>query len=614
MRRFGLADAVGLVAALVALAWIPGWVDPLTYPKLLVLIVGGLAILPPTILRFRREGFQPRWTFIPVGGAVALLLWAVVSAVGSGAPVWNSLFGWWGRGDGLLALLGAVVLLAAAATLNRREVGRVITWLLGGATVAALIGLAQAAGVDVPSGSGGQVISTMGNTNFAAGYFAMMGCLAFGRALSIGPLWERIWGGALFATVAVLAVLTKSVQGPAALAAGLVALGVAYALLYRGRWRRWGLAGAGAVLVISAAALVGSFFRVGPIADLWSERTFDIRQQYWQSAISIMSGQPIFGTGPGGFSRYVGEYRPESYVELLGPVLRVSAAHNVALQFGATLGFVALILWLVVFLGAGLLLLARIVRAPVANIALTASIAGAFTAYVIQGMVSIDMLPVLATGWTIAGLAIAASREPIPSVEVVAPKTRKAKASAATGTSSGVARPPTPVWVLVASGALAVLGLVIVWTQVALVNQSAALTSTQEAVAVVQDGRLPCVIRVQLSQSILQQSPAEVASPAINAATALDPRCSPLIHFQADVAVQQGDVELSGLTTAQAVEFDPLYDVAWALRARYFLLVGDVPAARQAAAEAERVQALYPVEQQDPQLILDLKNAIDTAP
>ena len=101
-------------------------------------------------------------------------------------------------------------------------------------------------------------------------------------------------------------------QRIAALAAGVVALGVSYALRYRGRFRVAGLIAAGVVIVSGGALLVMSFFAVGPLARLWSERTFDIRQEYWQSAINIMNGLPVFGTGPDGFSRYVAEYRPES--------------------------------------------------------------------------------------------------------------------------------------------------------------------------------------------------------------------------------------------------------------------------------------------------------------
>jgi O-antigen ligase len=614
MRRFGLADGLGLVGALVALAWLPGAADPLTGIKLLILAGGGLALLPAVILRWKATPRGPWTAMIAALAAAALVVWGAVSAVGSAAPLWNSLFGWWGRGDGWLAWLGALILLLGAVTLSSREVARTVTWLLGGATIVGLIGLMQLAGIDVPEGAGGQVSGTMGNTNFAAGYFAIIGVLAFGRALTQAVLWQRIWGGALLITLAFLAWETESVQGPAALAAGVVAMGVSYTLLYRGRFRGAGLAASAGVLALGGVLIVMSFFAVGPLARLWSERTFDIRQEYWQSAINIMNGRPIFGTGPDGFSRYVAEYRPESYVELLGPTLRVSAAHNIALQFGAVLGWAGLILWIVLFVGTGVALLVRIARAPVASIGLTASVAGAFTAYFIQGMVSIDMLPLLATGWLVAGLALALAREPAPEAvpepsEV--PRTRKAKAAAQSRTPRQIDGPTTPVWVPVTGGVLALAAAVLVGSQIGLTNQVQTINSQEQALDFIANPMTPCVLRVQVTQQVIQQLPAEVSVPATLDATDLDRRCPPMINFASDVLVQQQRFDEAATYTSQGIEFDPLLDLAWVLRSRYYLGTGDITAAEAAAAEARRVQALYPGP--DPALIETLLNDIELA-
>ena len=617
MRRFGLPDVLGITAVLVAIVWIPGAADPLTYAKLLVLAAGGLAAVPAVVLRWGALG-RPMWLVsVPIVAAAALIIWGLVSGIGSGAPSWNTLFGWWGRGDGWLAWLGALVLLLGATTLASREVARTVTWLLGGAALVAVIGLMQVAGVDIPEGAGGQVSGTMGNTNFAAGYFAIIAVLALGRALTQAALWQRIWGGVLFVILAFLAWQTDSVQGPAATAAGVVALGVSYSLLYRGRFRVAGLAASGVVIVLGGVLLVMSFFAVGPLARLWAERTFDIRQQYWQSAINIMNGLPVFGTGPDGFSRYVAEFRPESYVELLGPTLRVSAAHNVALQFGAVLGYVGLILWIVVFLGTGVALLARIVKAPVGSIGLTASVAGAFTAYVIQGMVSIDMLPLLATGWLVAGLALAVAREPLPQPArdpaEAPPKTRKAKAAAVSRTPKAYDQPSTPVWVPVTGGVLALGAAILVGSQIGLTNQVQSISSQEQALSFISNPMTPCVLRVQVTQQVIQQLPAEVSVPATVEATNLDRRCPPMINFASDVLVQQQQWDAAGPLTLEAIEFDPLLDLAWVLRSRYFLGIGDIPAAEAAAAEARRVAALYPEGASDPALVETLVNDIELA-
>jgi len=86
MRKFGLADGLGIVGALVALAYLPGQADPLTYPKLLILIGGGLILAPVVIMRWRALQ-RPSWGVWVVCGAIAgILVWGLISTFASGAP------------------------------------------------------------------------------------------------------------------------------------------------------------------------------------------------------------------------------------------------------------------------------------------------------------------------------------------------------------------------------------------------------------------------------------------------------------------------------------------------------------------------------------------------
>ena len=100
--------------------------------------------------------------------------------------------------------------------------------------------------------------------------------------------------------------------------------------------------------------------------------------------------------------------------------------------------------------------------------------------------------------------------------------------------------------------------------------------------------------------------------PAVLAARDLDLRCPPMINFASDVLVQQQRFEEAASYTAEGVEIDPLFDLAWVLRARYYLGIVDIPAA-EAAAEARRVQALYPEGSADPALVETLVNDIELA-
>ena len=69
-----------------------------------------------------------------------------------------------------------------------------------------------------------------------------------------------------------------------------------------------------------------------------------------------------------------------------------------------------------------------------------------------------------------------------------------------------------------------------------------------------------------------------------------------MIHFQSELAINTGDLQLAGESTLQGIQYDPLLPVSWILRGLLLLQQGDIAGARQALAEAERVAALSPGE------------------
>ena len=611
VKKFGFPDAVGIVAAGAAVIVMPGLVDPLTQPKVLVLAAGGLLLLPVAVWRWAS---QPRSIppLVVALAAAVLPIWALISMLATGAPVGVSLFGWWGRGDGILALTGAVAIFLSASSLGREEIPRTITWLMAGGSVAAAVGLLQALGLEVFGSN--QVVATMGNPNFAAGYFAMIGVVALGVALAPGSVGMRLWSGALAGVLLILATLTDSVQGPVSFACGAIAVGLVWAVAYRGRWRAWALSAAAAVSVIGLGLLVASFSGVGPIARLWQERTFEIRQQYWQTGWNILSALPIFGTGPDGFARYVSEYRPESYLEMLGPTLRVSAAHNIPLNIGATLGWPALLLWCVVMLGALGLLIAGAVRRPAAGLFMMAGVAGGLVAYLVQGTVSIDMIPVLATGWVLAGLALGFGRAGPTNWGFETPKGSSTSAGGSRRRGAQkthvVSRGYAPGWTWAVGGLLALVSGILVTMQIANIQQTRSISDQVSAVDYAQSWLTPCTPRYDVSLSIVQQLSPEVALPALAGAVGQDSRCAGMLSLQAEAALSSGDISLAESSAAELLRIDPLLVDGWILHGYARLSAGDANAARADLQEARRINDLYPETDRRDELIDQLDAAI----
>ena len=654
MRRFGLPELLGIITSLVCFAWWSPTSDYLAGPKLVILFGGGVALLPAAIYRWRSGRRPDRFGLVLLGLAVALPVWSIVSWLGSGAPFAGSLFGWWGRSNGILSLMGGAALLFAGSTIARSEFPRVITWLLVGGTAIGVIGIAQLAGNQVVGGlPDASLIATMGNINFSAAYFAMIFVLAVGRAIdstSSTPL--RAWAGALAVLMAFLIYRNGSEQGPAAAVGGLVAAGVLWSLSYRGERRPLALAASGAVVALGLVVTVASFVGVGPLAGLWQNANFVVRQGTWLTAWNILQALPVFGTGPDGLQRYANEYSPEFYVEIVGTRTTLSAAHNVPLQYGATLGWLGLILWVALMVGVGIALLIRAVRSREALPVAVVAVAGAFTAYVVQAQVSIDMGGLIAIGWLLTGLSIAAAcgsdasdpdAPPAPeeSRELVTagapprkggeparggtgtakrgPKPKSGKKRNGSSPSRAPGRSPrkpligVPAWVPASGAALGVAGVALAMVPVVVDSRTVGEIPQDQLVSMLESPWTSCAARIPLVQVAVRDLPPEVSVPATYAATEVDPRCDTITNFQAELAVQNQQADIAAEATLEAITYNPDNNISWILRSRYHLLVGDLAAAEADYSTAAALTEQFPGNEQGLESLQRLRADLDAA-
>ena len=436
--------------------------DPFIMPKATIVGLAAVVLLALGTYRWVSEG-RAHLPLAPVTGAAVLFVAALVVATLTSDEPAMSVVGAYKRYGGL-AFYGscAVVLVATVRAFDAAGATRLAYAFLIGGGLAMAYGVLQALGLDPYSFEnlyGDAVFSFLGNPNFAGAYAGIAGAFGLWAVLE-GRLHPavRVGGGAVVVASIVTAWKSDSLQGPAVLvvAAGVVALAW---LLARDEDRRAALA-AKVLLVggaVAAVAVTTGLARLGPLQALGGSRTVQLRRYYWDAAVAMFVEDPFTGVG---LARYGGNYRGfRSQQAALATDLTVSvdAPHSVPLDMFAQGGVLLGVAYLAVVVVTGWALVSGLRRLRGHDLLLLGAFGGAWAAYQVQSLISIDVAPLAAAHWLLAGGIVAIARPPALRVITfpwapVAPVPNRKRAPTPTASESRQ-------WVALAvSGAVLVVG------------------------------------------------------------------------------------------------------------------------------------------------------------
>ena len=540
---WGHIFGVGALAAIVFV--VPLWPEPFSMPKVLPLTMLAFASIPLLIQR-RAALTSNRVPLVLLGGFV---LFVVLSQMFSGAPQAISLWGEWLRRAGSLTAISLSLLLAAATLLTRREVKTALAWVVWAGVPATAYGLVQLVGADpFPWNNQGWIVSTFGNPNFAAAGLSMLALLTAGLALTrtYGTLW-RVLMAPLVALEALLALQTGSSQALFALAAGVGAGAVAWLLHWDNARRGVALIGIAVVGAFGFVLTLMALFGLGPLVSFVSSDTLMFRQWYWGAAVRMATSHPFVGIGPDGYGRFYGEFRSEQAAEMFS--LGASAAHDVPLQWAATVGIPAALLYVALMVSVAVVVIRRLwVQGPTAS-PLALPLFALWAAYQVQSLVSIDATNVAMMGWLASGLLLAVTRTDPREV----------------ATSIGA-------WI--GAGVLAVVGLLL-WMPALLAStasgavvQGTTEADVYEAISLVQGTVLPCEPSVRVAQWMIQVAPAEPTVNGVIAGAQADDRCYGLVNAATEFHIQLERPEQALVSAQRGITIDPLNYGQWILLAK----------------------------------------------
>ena len=396
-----------VLTIIVGTAWVvwPSIDDSFSLPKATLLVVGAVFLLWAAAVRasWERRVVLPR---TPLAVAVATFGLALVAVTVTSTSRLESVVGQYRQYSGLGSYLACLV--ACIATARAFRPVQIILVLR--AFAVGLVGVAgyatlQLLGADPFGwGDGNQIASSLGNTNFAAGWVAI--ALAPAVVLALHPEETVRWRvvGACAAVLGLLVVIqTESFQGPVA---GFAALAVALAgvvLVLRPMprlWTRRNVAAGGLLALVLLA--VGAVVAWPTVDRALDEGLYD-RWAFWEAALDVFGDHPLVGTGLDTFHNQFLTRRPIGHVGNNG-----GAVHDVPLDMLANGGLVLFVPFLAVLVLTGVTLVRTWRRDDAtSNRLLVVGVTGAWVGYLVQSLVSIDRPALAITHWVLVGAALA---------------------------------------------------------------------------------------------------------------------------------------------------------------------------------------------------------------
>lgn len=355
----------------------------------------------------------PTDRFALVAGAF-LLVGAATLLVSDDLSV--SLIGQYKRWSGLLpyAMYVGLGLLSVRLFRTVTDLRLLLHALLAGGTLVTLYGLLQTIGTEpfyaqaLDSGVSRRVFSTLGNSNFASAYMALMLPVSLWHAFDRrSPLWLRVAGALLAAGNLVVVQAAGALQGQLVTVVVLVAAAAALAVDRIPAVARWVanprqvLLSLGALLVLGAAGAVVLWDRIVDVIGFGGVA----RVELWKGALAMIGDRPVLGWGFALFGNHFSEYASHSYTDTFG-FTQANTTHNVPLGMFVSGGLLLGLAYLAVVVYVGRVVVQGLIRTEAETRLLVGVFGAIWLGYQLQSAVSMDEPELVVVHWVVAGAIV----------------------------------------------------------------------------------------------------------------------------------------------------------------------------------------------------------------
>lgn len=379
--------------------------EPINAPKLFFLaITGSLALLIVFENRFLINEFIVIKLYAL--SCIVFLCFSTVVLVISPSPLWQQIFGVWGRNTGFIFFISIVIISLAISLTppeSSNEIWEKLFFIFG--SICVFYGYIQALGIDPFEWSNrySKVIGFFGNPNFMSAFLGFFSIFIFTKTVSLKFKYAQKIALVLFNIfILFLIVQTESTQGLV-----LYVFGISYSLfayLFQRKkvvfYRLWF-----SVMVIGSLCAVLDMLQKTPWRPLLYQPSISERGDLWRASLRILRDYPITGVGFDGFGDYYRAYRDYKAFSLRGSNVVGNTVHNVFLDMFVNGGVLLGLLYLALVVLIGIAAMKVISRIGFSDSNFNGFL-GMWLGFQLQSLISMNQIGISVWGWVFGGIIL----------------------------------------------------------------------------------------------------------------------------------------------------------------------------------------------------------------
>lgn len=376
--------------------------DPFNSPKFWTLLlcaslISGYTLMARVGIEEKDRNFYKTFKVL----LTLYLLFSFISAINSYNPQ-ISFLGDNFRRDGVLTFTALSIFMLAAVKYSRIDnLNKIVNRIMFVGLITAGYSLIQIAKKDFIQWSDpNQIISTLGNSNFAGAAMAIFAIVSFGQILIKSvKLQYKFFSLLLFLILSFSIQKTNARQALYIMVIGIFIMFLIRISIVNKKLFKITLLSS---IPISIFSILG-MLQIGPLQSFLYKGTITIRGYYWRAGIEMFKAHPLFGVGIDNYGKFFKEYRESTYSLKYGYGITSTNAHNIFIQNYATGGIFVGTLYIliqIIILYRSLQLLRHANNEDKTKISI---IFAAWIAFQAQSLISIDFIGLSIWGWLLGG-------------------------------------------------------------------------------------------------------------------------------------------------------------------------------------------------------------------